>query len=333
MPRPNRSYGTLSDLVTEVRAAARVRNLSRSTEKTYVAWIERFIRFHDRHPVALGERDVTDFLNALAIENQVAASTQNQALAALLFLYRKVLGRDLPWLDDLARAKKPRNLPVVLSRDEVHALLEQLDGPPGLMASLLYGAGLRLLECLCLRVKDIDFDRRTILVRRGKGDIDRAAILPEVLVEPLRTHLDRIQEQHQRDLADGAGWVELPTAIEHKLPTAAREWPWQWVFPATRQYTHPKTGQRRRHHYHETALQRAVSRAAGRAAIRKRVTCHTLRHSFATHLLEDGVDIRTIQRLLGHKDLRTTMLYTHVILDLRGGLRSPLDTLPPKRRR
>lgn len=333
MPRTNHSYVTLSALLTEVRAAARVRNLSRSTEKSYVAWVARFIRFHGRHPLALDERDVTEFLNALAVEHGVAASTQNQALAAILFLYRKVLGRDLPWLDDLARAKKPRNLPVVLSRDEVHALLDQLDGPQGLMASLLYGAGLRLLECACLRVKDIDFDRRTILVRRGKGDIDRAAILPDALVEPLRKHLDRMHAQHQRDLADGAGWVELPTAIEQKLPTAGREWHWQWVFPATRQYIHPKTGQRRRHHYHETALQRAVSRAAARATIPKRVTCHTLRHSFATHLLEGGVDIRTIQSLLGHKDLRTTMLYTHIILDRRGGLRSPLDTLPPKRRR
>ena len=333
MQRANRSFGSLSDLLNEVRAAARVRNLSRSTEKTYVAWIARFIRFHDCHPLALDERDVTEFLNTLAVQNGVAASTQNQALAAILFLYRKVLGRDLPWLDTLARAKKPRNLPVVLSRDEVHALLDQLDGPRHLMASLLYGAGLRLLECACLRVKDIDFDRRIILVRRGKGDIDRAAILPDALLEPLRTHLDRVHAQHQDDLADGAGWVELPTAIEQKLPAAAREWRWQWVFPATRHYIHPKTGQRRRHHYHETALQRAVTKAAARAEIPKRVTCHTLRHSFATHLLEDGVDIRTIQRLLGHKDLRTTMLYTHVILDLRGGLRSPLDTLPPKRRR
>src|SRR5262245_8585706 len=302
--------------------------MSRRTEQAYVFWIRRYILFHDkRHPAALGAEEVTRFLSHLTEHRRGSASTQNQALSALLFLYRHVLGAELPWLDGLVHARRPAHVPVVLSREEVTAVLSRLSGPAWLMAALLYGAGLRLLECLQLRVKDVDFDRYEIVVRRGKGGRDRRTVLPAVVRRPLAAHLERVRAQHEADLARGAGWVELPDALGRKYPNAGREWGWQWVFPATRTYAHPKTGQRRRHHFHESALQRLVRQAVIRAGIAKPAGCHTFRHSFATHLLESGSDIRTVQELLGHRDVRTTMIYTHVLN--RGGLGivSPVDVV------
>jgi integron integrase len=273
----------------------------------------------------MGEREITRFLSWLATERRVSASTQNQALSALLFLYRAVLGLELEWMSTVVRAKRHSRLPVVLSRQEVTALLARLEGLPWLLASLLYGTGLRLSECVRLRVKDVDFQRNEIVVRGGKGQKDRKTLLPASLKPHLVTHLRRVRRQHARDLREGRGAVELPHAIDRKYPGAAREWAWQWVFPATRFYTDRASGQRRRHHLHGSVLQRAVRRAVQEASLTKPASCHTLRHSFATHLLEDGYDIRTIQELLGHKDVSTTMVYTHVIN--RGGLgvRSPLD--------
>lgn len=272
----------------------------------------------------MGAKHVTAFLNHLTNQD-VAASTQNQALCALVFLYRHVLEIDLPWLDNLVRAKKPAKLPVVLTRSEVDAVLDQMRGVTALMASLLYGAGLRLMDCCRLRVKDIDFETNQIIVRQGKGEKDRVTVLPDFVKQELREHLEAVKTQHQRDLANGAGFVQLPGALARKKPSASREWAWQWVFPATRHYIHQETGQHRRHHLHETVLQRAVGRAVRASGITKPAGCHTLRHSFATHLLEDGVDIRTIQELLGHKNLATTMIYTHVANCGPLGVRSPLD--------
>ena len=305
-----------------------MRHLSRRTEKAYVGWIRRFIVFHGkRHPADMGSAEVTRFLTSLATDARVAASTQNQALAALLFLYRVVLERDVGWLDDLVRAKQPARLPVVLSRDEVGRVLVALDGDARLVATLMYGGGLRLLECLRLRVKDADFQRGQLVVRGGKGDRDRVTVFPQACRAPLARHLERVRAQHERDVASGCGWVELPLALATKYPRAGREWPWQWVFPATRTYRDRETGRQRRHHLHETALQRAVREAAKRAGIVKRVTTHTFRHSFATHVLEDGYDIRTVQTLLGHRDVRTTMVYTHVLGRGPAGVLSPLDRL------
>jgi integron integrase len=264
-------------------------------------------------------------LSHLATSLQVSASTQNQALAALLFLYQQVLGRELAWLGDLVHAKRPAHVPVVLTRDEVRAVLRCLDGVPHLIAALLYGAGLRFIEALQLRVKDIDVPRRELTVRRGKGQKDRRTVLPEVLVEPLHDHLAWARAQHDDDLRRGAGFIALPDAIARKYPGAQREWPWQWVFPATRTYVDRETRQVRRHHLHETVIQREVRAAARAARVPKMVSPHTLRHSFATHLLESGYDIRTIQELLGHKDVSTTMIYTHVLNRGAGGVRSPLD--------
>ena len=313
-------------LLDRVREANRLRHGSRSTEKSYVGWIRRFILFHGkRHPAEMGAPEVTQFLSALAVEGQVAASTQNQALSALLFLYRHVLHQDLPWLDDIVRARRPKHLPVVLTRDEVRAVISKLDGTPRLMATLLYGAGLRLLECVRLRVQDLDFAMNQIIVRDGKGAKDRVTVLPAVAKEPLTQHLLKVKRQHEADLIWGAGWVELPWALARKYPNAGREWPWQWIFPATRFYLRRATGQRRRHHLHETVLQRAVLEAARRARLGKRATPHTFRNSFATHLLEDGRDIRTVQELLGHNDVSTTMIYTHVLNRGPSGVTSPAD--------
>jgi integron integrase len=315
-------------LLDRVHAAARLRHYSRRTEAAYVAWIRRYIFFHGkRHPAELGAAEVTRFLSSLAVEGRVAASTQNQALGALLFLYRDVLELDLPWLDDVVRAKRPERLPVVLTREEVAAVLRPLTGVPRLMASLLYGSGLRLLECCRLRVQDIDFARNQIVVRGGKGNKDRVTMLPTMLKGDLARHLQIVRAQHERDLQQGAGWVELPTALARKYPNAGREWVWQWVFPATRPYRHAETGQWRRHHLHESVLQRVVKDAARRAGIPKRATPHTLRHSFATHLLEDGRDIRTVQELLGHRDVTTTQIYTHVLNRGPSGVKSPFDMM------
>ena len=325
-PSPEAPSSDSPRLLDRVRAAVRMRHYSRKTETTDVGWIRRFILFHGkRHPRGMGAAEVTRYLSTLATTGQVAASTQNQALSALLFLYRDVLGVDLPWLDEIVRARRPVRLPVVLTRDEVRAVIRQLHGIPRLMAILMYGSGLRLLECARLRVKDVDFARRQLVVRAGKGDKDRVTTLPAIVTDDLTRHLETVKRQHEHDLANGAGWVELPWALARKYPNAAREWAWQWVFPATRFYVDRDTGQRRRHHLHESVVQRAVKDAVRRAGIPKRATCHTLRHSFATHLLEDDRDIRTVQELLGHRDVSTTMIYTHVLNRGPAGVRSPVD--------
>jgi len=316
-------------LLDQVRAAIRARHYSRRTERAYTYWVRRLIQSSKRrHPSDLGPEDITRFLTSLAVDQRVSASTQNQALSAILFLYRAVLGADLPWLEDVVRAKRPLHLPIVLGRAEVAALLGRLDGVHTIMASILYGSGLRLLECCRLRVQDVNLARHEIVVRRGKGSRDRRTMLPGGLETRLTAHLEAVKRQHDEDLRCGAGWVELPHALATKYPHAGREWSWQWVFPATRHYLDAATGQRRRHHLHESALQRAFRRAALGAGLPQRATCHSLRHSFATHLLEDGHDIRTVQELLGHRDVTTTMIYTHVLQRPGGlGVRSPLDRL------
>jgi integron integrase len=318
----------MSQLMSEMRTALRSRHYSRRTEKAYCLWAKRFIRFHGlRHPAEMGAAEINAFLTDLAVECHVAASTQNQALAALLFLYRTVLGRPPGDLGNVIRARKPQHLPVVLTRAEVRAVIALLDGDTALIARLLYGAGLRLGECLRLRVHDIDFERREITVRDGKGGKDRVTMLPETLVGPLRLHVAEVKQLHERDLAAGWGRVPLPDALERKYPNAARDWRWQWVFPQRTRWRDLGAGAQGRHHVHETIVQRAITAAVRGSGIEKRASCHTLRHSFATHLLEGGYDIRTIQELLGHKDVRTTMIYTHVLN--RGGLgvRSPADGL------
>lgn len=315
-------------LLAQVRRALRVRHRSRRTEEAYVGWIRRFVRFHGmRHPAEMGETEIEQYLTHLAEVGKVSASTQSQAASALIFLYKVVLGRKLGWVDGVVRAKAPRRLPVVLTRPEVRAVFEHLHGSKLLAAMLLYGSGLRLLECLNLRVKDLDFERGEIRVRRGKGAKDRVTVLPSSVKEQLSAHLEKVREQHERDRASGAGYVELPDALERKYPKASREWIWQFVFPAGRLWTEPKNGRRYRRHLHETAVQRAVKDAVRRSGITKRATCHTFRHSFATHLLEDGYDIRTVQELLGHRDVRVTMIYTHVLNRGGFGVRSPADTL------
>ena len=290
-------------------------------------WIRRFILFHGkRHPREMGKAEVSVFLSKLATQGKVAASTQNQALSALLFLYRHVLEVDVPWLDDLVRAKRPKKLPVVLTRTEVQALLSCLRGTKWLMALLLYGSGLRLLDCLRLRVKDIVFERAEIVVRHGKGGKDRLTMLPAA-AEPLRQQIERVKALHQSDLAGGFGSVYLPDALDRKYPNAARELAWQWVFPSANLSQDPRSGTTRRHHADESVLQRAIRQAARDAGIARLVGPHSLRHSFATHLLEAGYDIRTIQELLGHQDVSTTMVYTHVLNRGGRGVQSPADFL------
>ncbi len=313
-------------LLDQVRDAIRRLHYSPRTEEAYVHWIKRFIYFSGRqHPATLGAAEVTAFLNALARERNVAAATQNQALSALLFLYRQVLGAALPWLDDLDRVQRPARVPTVLSPAEVRRLLAAMSGTKWLMASLLYGAGLRLRECLKLRVKDVDFAYAQIVVRDGKGAKDRVTMLPRELVEPLQAHLRRVRELHERDLARGCGDVELPHALARKYPRAPYEWAWKFVFPSRKLSLDPATGALRRHHVFENYLVRGVKEAARSARLVKHVTCHTLRHSFATHLLERGYDIRTVQELLGHADVSTTMVYTHVMNRGARGVKSPLD--------
>ena len=308
--------------------AIRSRHYSRRTEQAYGLWVRRFVHFHHlRHPQEMGAAEINAFLTHLAIESKVSASTQNQALAALLFLYRHVLGRDVGELGAVVRARTPDRLPVVLTRDEVRAVLAHLDGDTRLVASLLYGAGLRLAECLNLRVQDIDFSRSEVVVRRGKGGKDRVTMLPQSLQRPLREHLERVRRLHRRDLADGWGQVSLPEALDRKYTTAAADWRWQWVFPQQRRWTNQRTGEQGRHHLHETVVQRAMKSAVDAAGVTKNAGCHTLRHSFATHLLETRYDIRTIQELLGHSDVRTTMIYTHVLNRGALGVRSPADGL------
>jgi integron integrase len=321
---------TAPPLLTQLRTAIRTRHYSPRTEEAYVQWVRRFIRFcGTRHPRELGAGDVTRFLSSLAVDAHVSASTQNQALAAIVFLYRDVLNMPVGWLNALVRAKRGARVPVVFTRDEVRRLFTQLrgGGAAALVVELLYGSGMRLLEALQLRVKDVDFGANQITVRGGKGDRDRHTMLPERVQAPLLRHLAEVRRQHERDVAAGAGWVALPGALGLKYPNAGREWGWQWVFPAGREYEDPATHQRRRHHLHQTVVQRAFKEALRASRIAKAASCHTLRHSFATHLLETGYDIRTVQELLGHRSVETTMIYTHVLN--RGGLgvKSPVDTL------
>lgn len=313
-------------LLDQVRATIRTLHYSIRTEQAYVDWIRRYILFHNkRHPSEMGKPEVEAFLTHLAVEGRVAASTQSQAKAALLFLYQKVLKQDLDWLKDVVAAKQPQLLPTVLTVEEVGHLLSHMQGDTWLVASLLYGSGLRLMEACRLRVLDIDFGMRQIIVRNGKGAKDRVTMLPESLVMPLQAQLELAKLQHDRDCTQGGGEVYLPFALDRKCPEAAREWKWQYAFPATGLSKDPRSDAVRRHHIDEQRVQRAVKQAARDANIQKKVTPHTLRHSFATHVLLNGYDIRTVQELLGHKDVRTTMIYTHVLNRGGQGVMSPLD--------
>lgn len=313
-------------LLEQLRLAIRRRNYSVRTEKAYVIWTRAYIRFHRRrHPRDLGIEHLTAFLNYLANERKVAAATQNQALSAILFLYKQVLGIQLPWLSGVDRARAPVRLPVVLTRSEVRGVLAELNGVAWLAANLLYGAGLRVLECCSLRVKDIDFRYRQILVRDGKGQKDRVTLLPDVIREPLERHLATVKTLHERDLAAGFGRAPLPHALAIKYKNADRDWGWQFVFPSPTRTTDPETGFDQRFHLSPKTLQEAVKHAVRKAGVQKPASCHTFRHCFATHLLESGYDIRTVQELLGHSDVKTTMIYTHVLNRGGKGVRSPLD--------
>jgi integron integrase len=315
-------------LLDRLRTAIRLRHFSPRTEEAYAGWVRRYIVFHGkRHPDQMGEAEIRDFLSSLAVQRKVAASTQNQALAALLFLYREVLNRPIDWVDIGVRAKRPQRLPIVLTRDEVRRVLSGMTGASGLVAGLLYGSGLRLTEALELRIKDLDFDRGEIRIRDGKGRKDRVTMLSATVQTPLREHLRRVRSLHERDLDGGFGRVILPDALSRKYPNADREWGWQWVFPASSRYFDQEAGIERRHHLHETVIQRDMKEAVRKAGIAKPASCHTLRHSFATHLLDSGYDIRTVQELLGHSDVRTTMIYTHVLNKGGRGVRSPADCL------
>lgn len=313
-------------LLEQVSDALRVKHYSYQTEKSYLLWIRRFILFHHKqHPREMGGEEINAFLTHLAVDGKVAASTQNQALSALLFLYREVLHLELDLDLDAVRAKRSRYLPTVLTPEEVKAIIVQLSGIHRLVVQVLYGSGLRLAEAQQLRVKDVDFGQRQLAIRNSKGMESRLTMLPETLVEPLQEHLLWVKRQHQQDLEQGYGSVYLPFALERKYPNAEREWSWQFVFPAERLSEDPRSGITRRHHLHESGLQRAIKQAVQKTGIPKRVSCHTFRHSFATHLLQNGYDIRTVQELLGHKDVKTTMIYTHVMNKGGRGVRSPLD--------
>ncbi|CAG0949779.1 Tyrosine recombinase XerD [Methylophilaceae bacterium] len=315
-------------MLDQVRGKIRLKHYSIRTEQAYLDWIKRFIlHFDKRHPKELGASEVEQFLTHLAVNGNVSASTQNQAKSALLFLYKHVLEMELPWLDNVERAKVPKRLPVVLTRDEVQRMLGQLQGTHWLVASLLYGSGMRILEALRLRVKDLELSRKEILIRDGKGFKDRVTMLPVALVNPLREHLDRVKQLHDQDLKEGFGAVYLPYALERKYPGAAQDWAWQYVFPSAKRSIDPRSNIERRHHVQDQAIQRAIRQAVRNAGITKPATPHTLRHSFATHLLEGGYDIRTVQELLGHSDVSTTMIYTHVLNRGGKGVVSPLDHL------
>ena len=311
-----------------MRVALRVRHYARRSEDAYIGWIRRYIHFHGiRQPDEVGAVEVVEFLSHLAVGREVTAPTQNQALAALLFLYRTVLWRELEGLDNAVRARAPRRLPVVMTRDEVRAVLAQLSGEHALVGGMLYGLGLRLLECLRLRIKDLDIDRRQLIVREGKGNRDRATLLPASLEQPIAQHLIGVRSRYERDRRKAVPGVALPRSLERKYPNAGEECGWQWLFPSAQLSRDPRSGIVRRHHLSEASPQRAVRRAVQRARLVKRVTPHTFRHSFATHLLEDGSDIRTVQVLLGHRDVRTTMIYTHVLDRGPLGVQSPIDKL------
>lgn len=313
-------------LLATTRAAIRARHMSLRTEKAYLHWVWRFVLFHGRrHPRDLGAPEVERFLTHLATQNQVSESTQNQALAAILFLYRHVLKTDLPWLANVVRARRPKRLPVVLTREETRRVLSNLRGTPWLVASLLYGSGLRLSECLALRVKDLDLDRAELVVRDGKGRKDRVTTLPESLQLPLQAHLARLRDWHAEQCRQKLPGVSLPTALRRKYPAAPTSWAWQFLFPSPQICRDPWSGDPVRHHMHPNTIQRAVSGAVRRAGIDKPASCHTFRHCFATHLIESGYDIRTVQELLGHSNVQTTMIYTHVLNKGGRAVRSPLD--------
>jgi integron integrase len=315
-------------LLDQLREALRARHYSRRTEQTYCLWVKRFIFFHHvRHPADMAEPEINAFLTHLAVKARVSSSTQTQALSALLFLYRYVLGREIGDLGEVIRARKPRRLPVVMTREEAKAVLSHLKGDKWLMGMLMYGSGLRLMECLRLRVQDIDFSRHQILVRDGKGAKDRITMLPGSVTAALQDHLKKVKAIHEKDLNEGWGGARLPNALERKYRNASKEWRWQWVFPQENRWINYHTKDQGRHHVDESLVQKAVREAVGRARLTKRVTCHTFRHSFATHLLEDGYDIRTVQELLGHKDVKTTMIYTHVLNRGPASVRSPADNL------
>jgi len=317
---------TKPKLLEEVRGVLRFKHYSIRTEESYVEWIRRFILFHGKkHPGDMGEREITAFLTHLAVNRHVAASTQNQALSALLFLYKEVLKQDIGWLENVERVSRPPRLPVVFTKTEARAVLAYLEGEYRMMAELLYGSGLRLMECVRLRVKDVDFGYNQITVRDGKGFKDRVTLLPEKLRAALRAHLADGRERHRREIAQGGGGVYLPFALERKYPKAQRAWAWQYVFPAAQRSVDPRSGEVRRHHINEKNLQNAVKNAIAQAGLTKAASCHTFRHSFATHLLENGYDIRTVQELLGHKDVSTTMIYTHVLNRPGLGVKSPVD--------
>ncbi len=316
------------NLILKLRNCIRVKHYSIRTEEAYLHWIKQFLKFHyNRKPEFIQEPDINRFLTYLAVSRQVAASTQNQATSAILFLYRNVLNKPLDWFHFLRHAKKPKRLPTVFTRKEVNAILQQLDGTKWLMASLLYGSGMRLMECILLRIKDVDFDNGQIYVRNGKGEKDRLTVLPESLIRPLQRHINRVKTLHEIDLKEGYGASHMPFAIQRKFPNASHELPWQYLFPSSKRCVDPRSKLVGRNHVDEAVLQRAVKDAIRRAGITKPGSCHTLRHSFATHLLEDGYDIRTIQELLGHKDVSTTMIYTHVLSKGGKGVRSPIDKL------
>ncbi|MFZ5863106.1 MAG: integron integrase [Nitrospirota bacterium] len=327
-PYKTTDSGTLQKprLLDRLRDAIRVRHYSIRTEQAYTHWVRRFIFFHNkRHPDEMGRPEIEAFLTHLAVEGHVAASTQNQALNAIVFLYKEVLKREVGQFEKMVWAKRSQRVPVVLTISEVTTVLNHIEGVAALMARLLYGSGLRLMECCQLRVKDLDFDYRQITVRDGKGAKDRVTMLPASLVEPIKGHLPSVKALHERDLAEGFGAVYLPNALERKYPNANREWGWQYVFPASHRSVDPRSGVTRRHHVDPSVAQRAVRRAVRLAGLTKPATCHTFRHSFATHLLASGSDIRTVQELLGHQDVSTTMIYTHVLKQGGLGVKSPLD--------
>lgn len=327
-PENTPSSANSPKLLDQLCDKLRVKHYSIRTETQYLQWVKRFILYHGkRHPREMGAEEVEAFLTHLATAGQVSASTQNQAVSALLFLYREILGIQLPWLDNVIRAKKPQRLPTVLSKNEVSRVLERMDGNYGLMARLLYGTGMRLMECCRLRVKDIDFDRAEIMIRDGKGAKDRVTMLPDALIQPLREHLARRRRLYEDDLAISKAEVYLPDALARKYPNAANEWGWQYVFCSGSYSVDPRSGHERRHHIDEKLLQRAMKKAVMAAGLTKPATPHTLRHSFATHLLQSGYDIRTVQELLGHSDVSTTMIYTHVLNKGGRGVASPLDAL------
>jgi integron integrase len=327
-PYPDQSDAPKPRLLDQVRDSIRRKHYSIRTEQSYIDWIKRFIYFHDKqHPRDLNESHITEFLNFLAVQKKVASSTQNQALCALVFLYREVIKKDLAQFEDLVHAKRPGRLPVVFTADEIRTILLQLDGVNWIMGQLLYGAGLRVMECVRLRVKDVDFGYKQIVVRDGKGRKDRVTMLPEIVIESLSRHLKKVKKSHEIDLQAGFGTVHLPYALERKYLSANRSWGWQYVFPASRRSVDPRSGVEQRHHISESVLQRAIKKAIRAGKITKPGSCHSLRHSFATHLLESGYDIRTVQELLGHKDVSTTMIYTHVLNKGGKGVQSPSDIL------